>query len=325
MVLPLAGFECLRLLWLWLDHRQTADRKLGATLRVVLYTLSNLAGQAAVKLLDPNCVTMYEDLSFNAPGDLAARFSTSLRALRSVTGLKYLTAETPLLGIAALVLVLTAAAGLLSLLQRRERLKGDEVLMLLLLCSILCIVCVNLVVNIYIRSIYIFPWYALAAVAALVLVGKLRRSWQNALALVLSAALLCNLALSYGPTAKQALSDSEPPEKQIAQYLMDEDYDFVYGPWMQVSGVAVWTDGQVAAGSWHGNICRIIPYITPTDIFSEDDNTNACYLTTGASVEQSLQDHAAARGASLTLVKRFDGTAYALYTSDRQLMYFGTD
>lgn len=322
MVLPLAGFECLRLLWLRFDHRRTGDRKRSATVRVVLYTLSNLAGQAAVKLLDPNCVTMYEDLSFNTPGDLAVRFSTSLRALRSVTGLKYLTAETPLLGIAALVLVLTAAAGLLSLPQRRERLKGDGVLMLLLLCSILCIVCVNLVVNIYIRSIYIFPWYALAAVAALVLAGKLRRFWQNALALVLSAALLCNLALSYGPTVEQALSDSEPPELQVAQYLVQEGYEIVYGPWMQVSGVAVWTDGQVAAGSWHHDICQVIPYITPTDIFSEADNARACYLTTGSSVEQSLQEHASAQGASLTLLKCFEGTVYALYTSDRQLMYF---
>ena len=66
----------------------------------------------------------------------------------------------------------------------------------------------------------------------------------------------------------------------------------------------------------------MIPYITPTDIFSQEDNARACYLTTGAGVEQSLQEYAAAQSASLTLVKRFEGTAYALYTCDRQLMYF---
>ena len=322
MVLPLLGFECLRLLYLRFVRKHPESWNWAATIRAGLYALANLAGQVAIKLLDPNCVTMYEDLSFNAPGDLAVRFSTSLRALRSVTGLKYLTGETLLLGLTALVLVLAAVAGLLSLLRRRDRLQGDEILMLLLLCSILCIVCVNMVVNIYIRSIYIFPWYALAAVAALVLAGKLRKAWQTVLTLALSAVLLCNLALSYGPTAANALSDKEPPERQVAQYLMDEGYAFVYGPWVQVSGIAVWTDGQVAAGSWHENICQVIPYITPTDIFSQEDNARACYLTTGAGVEQSLQEYAAAQGASLTLVKRFEGTAYALYTCDRQLMYF---
>lgn len=321
MILPLLGFECLRLLLAWLSRKEPRDWNRGATLRVGAYALANLAGRVAIKLLDPNCVTMYEDLAFNTPQVLWERFTTSLRALRSVSGLKYLTGDTPLAGIAALVLVLAVLAALVLVLRRPR--DGAGTLTLLLVCSILCILGVNMVVNIYIRSIYIFPWYPLTALAAVVLAGRLRGWRRDAVALVLLAALLGNLWVSYGPTAAQALEDTDPPERQVAQYLMEEGYDYVYGPWMQVSGVAVWTDGQVAAGSWHESICQVIPYITPTDIFSGEDNARACYLTTGSGVEQALLDHAAAQDAELTLVKRFEGTAYALYTSSQQLMYFG--
>ncbi len=321
MILPLLGFECLRLLRVWLSRKESRDWNREAAFRVGAYTLANLAGRVAIKLLDPNCVTMYEDLAFNSPQVLWERFTTCLRALRSVSGLKYLTGDTPLAGIAALVLVLTVAAALLILLRRRP---GDGIgaLTLLLTFSVLGVLGVSMVVNIYIRSIYVFPWYPLTALAAVLLAGQLRGWPRTALSLTLLAALMGNLWVSYGPTAALALEDTPPPERQVAQYLMDEDYDFVYGPWMEVSGVAVWTDGQVAAGSWHERVCQVIPYITPTDIFSQEDNTRACYLTTGPGVEQALQDRAAAQGATLTLVSRFEGTAYALYTSDRQLMYF---
>lgn len=265
---------------------------------------------------------MYGELSFNPLSKIPDCLSTCLRALRSISGLKYLNPETPLLGIIALILVLTAAIALLSLLLDRRNWNGCELLMVMFGCSILCILGVSTIIDIYTRSIYVFPWYPLAALAAIVLFTRLKAPHRVVAVTLLLTALIGNLFLSYGSTAEKACSDAPLPEQQVAQYLMDEGYDFVYGPWTQVSSVAVWTDGQVAAGSWHGNICQIIPYITPTDIFSLEDNDRACYLTTGLGVEQSLLEYAAAQGASLTLEKRFEGTVYALYTSDRQLMYF---
>ena len=325
MVFPLLAAEAIRLLLLWLRRTPVSSWNIKATVRVALYTAANLSGMAAIKVIAPNCVTMYGELSFNPLSRVPECLSTCLRALRSISGLKYLDSETPLLGVIALVLVLATVIALLSLFLRRRKWDGCDVLMILFGASILCTLGVSVVVNIYTRSIYIFPWYPLAALAAVVLFSRLRISHRAVATALLLIALLGNLFLSYGSSAEKACSDAALPERQVAQYLMDEGYSRVYGPWMWVDRVAVWTDGQVAAGSWYGSVCQVIPYITPTDIFSEADNAKACYLTINAKTEQELLDFAASQGAEMTLLERFEGTSYCLYTSSKQLMFFGAD
>lgn len=325
MILPLLGVEGVRLLRLWL-HRAPGSRwNRGTSLRVALYSGANLAGQIFIKILAPNCVTMYGELTFNELSQIPDCIETCFRALRSITGLKYLDSDTPLVGIAAVILVLMTVAALCHCLLQRENRNGSDLLLILFGCSILSVLSVSIVINIYTRSIYIFPWYPLAALAAVVLADRWKPPARAIGAALLLATLMGNLFLSYGSTTESACSDEPLPQQQVAQYLMDKGYTRVYGPWMQVSGIAVWTDGQVAAGSWYSSVCQVIPYITPTDIFSDEDNENACYLAVGTAGEQELLDYAASQNATMTLLERFEGTGYALFASSRQLMYFGTD
>ncbi len=319
MILPLLVFEGLRL------AIQLFRRELGkdwwrkpTILRAGAYTLANLLGIAAIRLIDPSCITMYGKLTFNPIGQMPACISTGLRALRSVTGLKYLASDTPVLGLVALVLVAVAVAALvIALIRNRE---GTESLMLLFGCSILCVIGVSILINIYTRSIYLFPWYAAAAVSAMV-VGKECRGWKRGLfGGILSAALVCNLIGSYGANVQEALDAPEVPQEQIARYLMDEGYTRLYGEWMSVASIAVWTDGAVAAGSWYGEVCAILPYINPMEIYGEADNADGVYLVRPGE-EQAFLERAERLGAQTELLIRFDGTPYALYTSDKQLMF----
>ena len=322
MTLPLVGFESIRLLLQWKGRNGTLRWNWQATLRVGLYAIANLAGRVAIKLLDPNCVTMYGKLTFNSLKRLPELLFTCLRCIRSISGLKYLWPGTFLLGITALVLVSIVGISLYGQLRRPGKRDGLELLLMLFVCSILCVLSISVVVNIYTRSIYIFPWYPMAAVAVMILAGKCPENRKRLLTVLTLTVLMANLVLSYVPTVRKACETEQPPRQEVAQYLMDEGYDIVYGPWMPVAEVAVWTDGQVAAGSWYQNICEVIPYITPTDIFTEADNARACYLTTNVGEEEALLTYAADSGGSMTLVKRFEETGFALYACDKQLMHF---
>lgn len=318
MVLPILVFEGLRLL-MRLRRREPGWWRKPSTLRAAAYTLANLLGMVAIRVLDPNCITMYGKLTFNPVSRMPECVSTGLRALRSITGLKYLSSELPVLGVVAVLLVLTAIAALLMAAFDRKR-SGVSSLLLLCGCSVVCVIGVSILINIYTRSIYVFPWYAAAAVSAMVVFERWRDWRRGIVAAVLTAALFCNLMGSYAPTVEEALEDPEPPQREIAQYLMDEGYTRLYGDWMSIASIAVWTDGEVAAGSWINEVCSILEYINPMDIYSEDDNANAAYLVrTGE--EEAFLARAGQMGAQVELLVRFEGTVYALYTSDTQLMF----
>lgn len=322
MILPLLMVEGIRLLGLWLRRKREPVRwNWNAVVRTGLYTAGNLLGLAAIRILDPKCITMYGELTFNTLEQVPECIATGFRALRSITGLKYLASDTPWLGVVALVLTAAVAAALFLAARRGPRESdGNAVLLVLCACSILCVIAVSIVIDIYTRSIYIFTWYPLAALAAMVLMQRSRGGWKYAVGGVLAAALMCNLWLSYGSTVKAAVSGDETPQQQIADYLVENGYTRLYGQWTQIASIAVWTDGQVAAGSWTDEVCGILAYINPMDIYSEEDNATAAYLITAGN-EQAFRDHADRMGAELTMVASFNGTGYSLYTSDRQLMF----
>lgn len=318
MVLPLLVFEGIRVLS-GLVCREEGVWRRASFVRVVIYTLSNFLGVAAIRLLDPPSISIYGDLSFNNAQQAAEGASTALRALRSITGLKYLSGDTPILGYIAAVLVAAAVLAVLMALFGRLR-DGEQSLIMLLLCSLGCVSVIGIVVNLSTRSIYLFPWYPLAAVAAVLLQKRLRKWLKNAVFGLLALAMAVNLFVSYGADVKTAVAGPDPYQKTIAEYVVQKGYTRLYGGWNTTTAVAVWTDGAVDAGLWFGDVCAVLPYINAQAIYEETDNEKAVYLV-HKDEEAAFQKRADALGADIALDKRFEGTPLALYTSDRQLMF----
>jgi hypothetical protein len=318
MVLPLLVFEGIRVLSGRVCREEGVWRR-ASFVRVVIYTLSNFLGVAAIRLLDPPSISIYGDLSFNNAQQAAEGASTALRALRSITGLKYLSGDTPILGYIAAVLVAAAVLAVLMALFGRLR-DGEQSLIMLLLCSLGCVSVIGIVVNLSTRSIYLFPWYPLAAVAAVLLQKRLRKWLKNAVFGILALAMAVNLFVSYGADVKTAVAGPDPYQKTIAEYVVQKGYTRLYGGWNTTTAVAVWTDGAVDAGLWFGDVCAVLPYINAQAIYEETDNEKAVYLV-HKDEEAAFQKRADALGADIALDKRFEGTPLALYTSDRQLMF----
>ena len=319
MILPLLVFEGCRVLAALIRREQRVWRR-PTTMRVAVYTLANVLGLVAIRILDPAAIPMYDRVTFNPISQMPASMETGLRALRSVTGLRYLMDGVTNQGIVALVLVLTVLLALVLALCGKVR-PGARSLLVLLCCSVLCIIGSSVLVTIFMRSIYLFPWYAAAAVAAVMVYGYFTGWKRHLTAAILAGTLILNLCSCYLPSAQKSLEPDQSSNRKAAEYLVEEGYSIVYGEWQRVSAVAVRTDGAVVAGSWFGDVCAILPYIGTMAIFSEEDNARAAYLI-DRSEEQSFLDRAAELDAQVCLESAIEGTSYLIYTSDRQLMYF---
>lgn len=179
---------------------------------------------------------------------------------------------------------------------------------------------INLVLDISIRSIYLFMWYPLAALCFAWAFEALGNKQKIVISLCLFVFACGNLTVSYMPCVKDALEQDTSAENEVSQWIEQEDYDFLYGEWFYAAKIASYGDGKYTAGSWFETPFKILPYINPQNIYSPDDNNRAVYLSTAGS-KDALMSAAKKRGAKMTLVKSFGG-GYELYESSDQLMYF---
>ncbi len=197
MILPLLVFEGCRFLSGLLRRERGLWRR-PTTMRVAVYTLANVLGLVFIRILDPAAIPMYDGVAFNPISQMPVSMETGLRALRSVTGLKYLMGGVTQQGIVAAVLVLTVLVALMLSLRGKVH-EGARSLLVLLCCSVLCIIGSSVLVTIFMRSIYLFPWYAAAAVAAVMVYGYCSGWKRHLTAVVLAGTLILNLAAAIFP------------------------------------------------------------------------------------------------------------------------------
>lgn len=320
MIAPLLTLEGLR----WLA-RVIKSRKLAGSLsplriiHVLCMTAANLMGYAVIRIISPAQITIFGEVNFVSLSQLGEHLSTALRALRSITGLKYLLPEqfSIWLGLFAVFLVLMVLFALFRLLRDRDR---DSLALCILLCvlSILSVEATSIVLNISLRGIYLFVWYPLVALCGVLLARKLRRPyWQLPLTLLMAA----NLCVTYLPYAQQSISGSTDISDEVTQWLKDSDYDIIYGAWPSVFVLAAKTDGAVDAGAWIDSDLTILGYINPQNIYSAADNERAVYLVSNDNERADLLAHATKQGVELQLAASFWDGAWELYRSPIPLLH----
>lgn len=324
MILPLVLYEGLCWLVTLLKTKKLPQRgRRMVTLRAAVVSIANVGGYFAVKLTGARNVTIYGGLSFLDAAQRKTNIATGFRALRSVTGLKYLLPETPghnvFVGIFALALVCAVIFALIRCGRREDRREGVSVFLTLCLLSILAVLGINAVVELSLRSIYLFIWYPMAAAAAIPLFRALRGRWRAIFGGVLAVLIAANFYVSVYPCARDAAAGPETQEAQIAAFIEDAGYAYLYGEWNTVEEIAAQTDGAVTSGSWFGGAFQILSYINPQDIYTEGHNEKAVILLTPWNRDAALE-RAEAQGADLTLIAQFDG-GIELYQSSKQLMY----
>lgn len=321
LVLPLLVFEAVSRLAVMIKTRRLPSRtECRRLLRVICISLSNGLGCLVIRLLGIPYMTIFGSLKPQSFFEAAVSLETDLRALRSITGIKYLFGEGTdiLAGICGLILVITVLLAIIFYVRRREK-DALAVFIGVGIFSIFATLAVNLVIDLSLRSIYLFVWYPVIAVAAVLLLRSCGEVIKTAAIFCLAAVCALNLYVSYYPCVKDAISENTSKSREVANWVQDNGYSLLYGPWSITAAIAVYSDGAFTAGCWMGEPFHAMEYITPLDIYSETHNKNAVYLMIPESRDKALEA-ATRQGAEMTL--RGMAGHYELYTSSKQLMSF---
>jgi hypothetical protein len=320
MIVPLLGFEALRLISMAAGKK---DLRPLLSVRVLAMAVANVAGLVTAKLMHIPSVSIYGDVAVSL-GNIGEKLSTDARALGSITGIKYLWNENQniLLGIFAVLLIIVVLYAFIRSLRKSNIMDdGLAIYCALFTLSMLSVLAVNLVMDISLRSIYLFVWYPLAAVSVCVLLKYTRGAKRMIAAGILCVFAVLNLCFSYLPCIYKTFSPNCSTEKQICEYLCENDYELIYGQWITVANVAAFSDGEIAAGSWHLKPLCILEYINPQDLYSEEDNDKAAYLVVQREEDEFLA-YAQSVNAEVTAKTSFSSGNCILYESSKQLMHF---
>lgn len=325
LILPLATLELLRLAALLLRSRHLCKKQLLVTLRVGIYCLSNFMGLVLIRLLAIPNVSIYGETLLRTSG-WAEAHEVNLRILGKITGFWY-AFNNPngwlYLIPAALFCGMTLLAIGLGVHRFFKTKRADPLylIQLFLIIGLIGLFTANLLLKMDFRTPYMFTWYALLCISAAVLIQACKtRLWKGLLAASLIIGCTANWIVGYLPALKTLQQQPDPCFDEIATYLTEHDYRYLYSDWYLSTMVALRTDGEVIACAYHDAIFEILEYINPQDYYGEQENAQGAYLFNQSGEPMALAI-AAEQGATLTKVASFANGAYVLYTSDKQLMY----
>ena len=322
MILPLLAFEALRLLCILIRTKKLPKRDdLVPTLRVAAYTATNLLGYLYMQILNPAQVTIYGELSLNSLQQILLSVKTAFKCILAIVGIDpEHGARGPLAYILPPMLILMVAFVLFRfVLFRKKSVKGTSLLLVLCVISMLSVITASLFVRLFLREIYLFMWYPMVAIAAVILLEKLK-GWKNTVYFSMIVSVLAvNLYFGYADNVKTSLVDAPSTAREIAQYVVDEDYEIIYGNWTIAPDVAVWSNGELTCGVWRYP-GWVLGHINLLDIYTEEDNSRAVYMVMEQEKDKFLQ-RAAEISANVKLLRSFEDGTFLIYTSDRQLMY----
>lgn len=322
MVLPLFAYEVfcgLRRVCMGISFWTKADKP--RVLRVLSYGLANGAGVLLIKCLNVPISPIYADVQ--RTGGLGRKLSSIGEALAEITSVDYLIAgdySRFLASIIVLVIAIVAGGACLWIARIRRQESGTETCWAVCGIGFCAVLLATVVTDVTLRGIYLFMWFPLAAFSALMLAKMLPKWGKHSAAVLLCVLSLMSLLYCYAPYLQETFAGEETDAQQMSNWAEKNGYRYIYGEyWGTAPEIAVWSEGRLDAGCWHGerNVYMVNTANTPKDIYGEVENQRALYIFTDADESQGLQQ-AEARGVSLTPVASFG--VFRAYTSPLPLM-----
>ena len=327
MLVPMAAFEFFRLLYIGIKNKWKFKKSQLKPLWAAMgYALSNFLGLVTIKLIGPSQTSIYGSLGLEPFSEYLSNLSTDIRALRSVTGLKYVLEDgfhfLPfLLWLSFMGLLIFFFVKFIKNRKQKKALEAVEICTALGVLSMLGLLFVNIVVDMEFRSIYLFSWYPLAAFLVMLGYSALKGKAQQVFALIMCLLITGNLFFSYVPCIKEASKSGVTVREEISNWIKEGNYQILYGQWWYVNTVAPYADGEYITAPWSEDVFKILSYINVDDAYDEEDNKNAVYLIMADEKEKAFA-YAKEQGGELKLKKEFADGAYGLYTATKQLMHW---
>jgi len=320
MALPLALCEAA----LWVadavkEKRIAFPLRRRHTLRAFVVCIANLCGAAVIRLIDPPHFAMYGSGALNGWETVREKLGACVSAVRGAAGLGYLSGPDASLPIglvgAGLTLCVIAAIALCVSGASKGGLRQAAAVSAV---SIAVLFAVSALTDVYVRRIYFFVWYPLAAVCVTMLAEKLGKDvFKGAFIACICALAALNLYFGYLPCVRDALAPDVTNEAMASRWIEGEGYELVYGDWLTTCPIAARSDGAFIAGTWHDEVFSALRYINPLDIYGEEDNDRAVICLRDWNRDRAYE-LAERQGAGLTELARFGDIG--IYRSTKQLM-----
>ncbi len=324
LILPLCLFEGLRLGAHWWKHRHISGETLRITLRVLVYTVSNVLGLVLIRLLNIENVSIYGEILLRT-SDWAQAHEVNMRILSEITGFYHVwNAPNGWLYLIPAVIFcgLTVFAFGRGVYQFIKTGKATPlfVVQVFLVIGLVLLFAINFFVQINFRTPYMFTWYALLAISGTALIEDLKKVPLQILTAVMVIGLICNWMVGCWPIIKAIRGTTMDSEyKMMADYLVAKDIEYIYGDWYSSAPrVALYSNGKIKACCSHGDVFQILPYINPQEYYWQEENKRAAYIF-GKDEEEKALAYAAQKG--VTMTKMAEYWNYTLYTADQPLMY----
>lgn len=293
------------------------DRKKEIIHFSIFTAIANIMGVLLIKLINPANVTIYGDISLLSIDNFFNKAFNCAYSVYQITGLRWL-GKGYIIGVFALLLLFIVVVSIISSLSLKN---GLNSIIILLSLSMLSIVGVCLVTNVGIQERFLFTWYPLVAFCCSFIVSKSysKPLLKQTLTIALIIGSVFNLYYSYNEEISNSIMHNSSSEKDAVDWIIDNDYKYVYGKWLSMGKYMYYANGKVIGGAYD-DLFHVVGYLNPQGIYSEENNKEAVYLIYSNKVEQCLNE-ARLRGESLNKIAEFGDGLIQLYTCEKQLMY----
>ncbi len=319
-MLPILFFELITV-FMRLIKRQPLKLKSMSMLRAISYLAANIGGMIFISLLNVKRNEIYYGQSIFSGASISGKIKDVQDALLTVTGMDFIQGENGLFfSIIFLFFALAVIAALFTLLKNRDFCSPLAVFWYLCIISICAVIAASFVTSVSLRPIYLFPCYSLPALSLAVLFKYYRPPFVSCISLMLCVIAGFNIYFSYSDNLYYALTEYSRPEKEIADYAVENGFEYIYGSHSHTAPkIAAASDGKLIAGCWEDEVIfKVSPHINIKNIYHLSDYDKALFVF--LEPELKLAKHEAdASGTTLTFHGQI-GRFY-LYTTSNQMMY----
>ncbi len=321
-ILPVLCFEAIRLIATKLRPGgifPVSDRR--PTVRAILYALSNGAGLLFIKLLHIPQYTIYTGTSIFNGAAVGDKIRMIFKALRGICGLDYITGKHAVFfAVVFAVNIGLVLFALFKLLKCRGDFRPLYCVWSLLVISILAVIAASVVTTVNLRSIYLFMYYPLVMLSAVIALDSLGNKGRCALTAVLCIVYAGNCYFSYIDDFRDALDDTVTPQQEICQLALDNGFSVIYGDYERTAPkIAIWSDGKLIGAGWdEETVFKVVPYINVRNVYGLEDYDKGLFVFTDRDYDRAMEE-VAANGTELTYI----GSAgrYRAYAASNQLLY----
>ena len=328
MVLPLCMVEGMRLIKIWICKKREGQCLFEkyAFYLVCAVTTANLLGLAANHMLNARQYVFVGGTSFIHQKEvLMEKIQKLCSSLKTVMGL--VPQDHAVLTIINVLIAAVLVAVLIKVCRRRDQRDGLGLLLALSLISLFIAMGAGVLLDMDFRPVYLFMWYPLSCLAIVSFLESCHeKDYKIYVFVFIVFAWIGGYFLSYVPMRSSIeWAEAEYRERlEIAEWMTENGYDVLYGPWNMAQWIAVASNGAIECGCWEFNtsegLCEITPWLMKTDLYTEECNERALYFVHNDTAE-TFVNMAAAEGAEVVLVWRLETSQHQIYSSSRQLMH----